>query len=340
MHNQFSTLVSPTKDLLLKQFCKNLNFFQTIISNLEKRWTLFKRALYKARRILYSIPIVKSIADRVYETKVARYKASLPPLNAEDQKILEALETTGTFAIPIEDLQLESTPSFLSKIAYLVEEIQQVSSQDKLSIDLEPHKLKDYPEIFLWGIEQRFLNIIEHCIGLPIYYQGYSLRRDIVTQVSKPNSVRKWHLDAEDRTVVKIIVYLNDVGIDGGHYEYIPKDLTPEVAKKLNYHLGYIDDQTMLDVIPKESWSKCLGKKGTVVITNTSNIFHRAKPPEKEDRFSISFCYTSNKPMLNWDSQISFPHNLPQIRHELSEKQRKALINKNNFLGIKLSSLY
>lgn len=326
---------SPNSSGEFPQMAKTPNLPSILASNLDKAWTFVKKALYKFRRIIYSIAIVKEIADRVYETKVAKYQASLPKLNAEDQAILDAIQKTGTVSIPIEELQLKSTPSFLDKTKSLVEDLKNTNIKDQVLVDLDPDKLKESPEIFLWGIEERFLNIIEHYIGLPLYYQGCSIRRDIVTTLSDSDSVRSWHLDAEDRNVIKIIVYLNDVGLDGGHYEYIPKDLTQKAVKKLDYYLGYLNDQTIKKVVPQKYWEKCTGQLGTVIITNTSNIFHRAKPPEKEDRFSISFCYTSKKPQYNW-SRASYPKNLDQISNQLSDKQRQALINKNQLFGMHL----
>ena len=310
-------------------------FKETITFNLDKLCTLFKRAIYKIGRIIYSIPLAKWIIDLVYEKKVAQYQAALPKLNREDQIIVEALQKTGTYSISIEDLQLKSTESFLKKTRDLVNYLKNIPSQNKLLIDLEPDNFADCPEIFLWGIEQRLLDIIEYYIGLPVYYQGYSMRRDIVTKAHDPGCIRNWHQDAEDRTVIKIIIYLNDVGIDGGRYEYIPKDLSKKAVKKLNYDLGFLSDQTMMNVIPKEYWSNCMGKLGTVIISDTSSVFHRAKPPEKEDRFSIAFCYTSHKPKLSWNSEIVFPKNLPEIRNQLNKKQRNALINKNKLFSIK-----
>ena len=296
---------------------------------------IIKRVIYKVGRIIYSLPSAKSIIDLIHEKKVAQYQVRLPKLNRENKKILEALQKTGTHSIFIEDLQLESTPAFLTKIRDLVDYMKNLPSENKLSMDLEPQIFADYPEFFLWGIEQKLLNIIENYIGLPVYYQGYSIRRDIVTKASDSKCIRNWHLDGEDRAVIKIIIYLNDVGVDGGHYEYIPKDLTKKAVKKLNYDLGYLSDQTMIDVIPKDYWSNCMGKLGTVIITDTASVFHRAKPPEKDDRYSISFCYTSNKPKLYWNSERFFPNNLPEIRNQLNKKQRNALINKNKLFSIR-----
>ncbi len=336
MFNQIPKARATTKSFGFKQLFIIPSLKAIINLNLDNLWLLFKRVIHKIGRITYRLPLVKRTLDLVYEARVAQYKASLPELNAEDQVILEALQKTGAISIPIEDLQLQSTESFFKKIMELVEYLKNIPREDKLLMDLEAHKFQDCPEVFLWGIEQRFLDIMEHYIGLPIYYQGYSMRRDIVNQASDSTCIRNWHLDAEDRTVIKIIIYLNDVGVDDGCFEYISKDLSQKAVKKLNYEIGYVSDQRIMDVIPQKDWSNCMGKLGTVIISNTSSVFHRAKPPEKEDRFSISFCYTSNKPKFYWDSQRFFPENLSEISQQLNQKQRNSLINKNKFFSIKL----
>ena len=64
------------------------DFKETISFNLDKLCTLFKRAIFKLSRIIYSIPLAKSIIDLVYEKKVAQYQAALPKLNREDKTIL------------------------------------------------------------------------------------------------------------------------------------------------------------------------------------------------------------------------------------------------------------
>ncbi len=336
MINRAPEISAATESLGIKPINLTTKLKLIIAANLERIWIFFKRAIYKIGKILYSIALVKRIVDLAYEAKVAQYQASLPKLDTEDQIILEALQKTGTYSITIEDLQLESTESFLRKTRDLVNYLKNIPSANKNSIDLEQDKFTDHPEIFLWGIEPRILDIIEHYIGLPLYYQGYALRRDIVTDTSTDaESVRAWHLDAEDRAMIKVIIYLNDVGLDGGHYQYVSKDLTEEAIKKINYNSGYLSDQKMVHVIPERYWNGCIGKLGTVIFTDPSKVFHRAKPPEKEDRFSISFCYTSNKPKYYWGT-TRFPKNLSEIRNKLNEKQRNVLSNKNKLFGIKL----
>ena len=84
------------------------------------------------------------------------------------------------------------------------------------------------------------------------------------------SGIRRWHLDWEDRRIIKIIIYLNDVNVGGGPYEYISRNITPEAIKKLNYYnLGYLSDAEMAAAVPKSLWTSCLAKKGSVVISYT-----------------------------------------------------------------------
>ena len=90
---------------------------------------------------------------------------------------------------------------------------------------------------------------------------------------------RLWHLDREDRRMLKIIIYLNDVSEEGGPFQYIPKSLTSTISsdRLIVLYYGYIDDKTMEQVVPQSKWKSCLGSAGTVVIADTASNFHRGK---------------------------------------------------------------
>ena len=304
--------------------------------DLELLWEYFKRATYKFIKIFFNLQPIRQYREKIHQSKTENYRKSLFPIQSEDQKILDDLQKIGTYSVDIQDLGFDSTPALLEKTKLLVDFLKQEPINKKLFINLEPSIFADYPEIFLWGLEPRLLKILEHHIGSPVYYQGYSMRRDIVSKESNFNCIRAWHQDAEDKIVIKIIIYLNDVGSKGGCYQYIPSNLSKEAAQKLNYNFGYIDDRKMETVVPRQNWMGSIGKLGTVIISNTSSVFHRAKPPEQEDRFSISFCYTSDRPNFYRNYSKIFPKNLAEISVGLTEYQRKALVNNNKFFGLKL----
>lgn len=335
MVDQVSEISLDQNSLNLVRIKQNNKSDTHKVLDLEILWEYFKRATYKLAKIFLNFKPVKQIREKSRHNKANNYRQALPPLQLRDQKILDDLQGMGTYSTSIQYLNFDSTRGLLEKTRILVNFLKQEPAQDRLFIDLEFSILSDYPEIFLWGIEPRLLDIIEHYIGSPIYYQGFSIRRDIVSNGYNANCVRVWHQDSEDEKVVKIIIYLNDVGVKGGHYEYISPDLSKQVVGKLNYNSGYLDDDKMTAIVSQQDWLGCIGKLGTVIISDTSNCFHRAKPPEEEDRFSISFCYTSNKPKFYKDHKKIFPKNLADLLPKLTEHQRRVLINKNRFWGLK-----
>ena len=183
--------------------------------------------------------------------------------------------------------------------------------------------------MLFWALESKLLDIIENYIGLPILYQGFAIRRSIAD--GQYSGVRRWHIDWEDRRIIKIIIYLNDVTEGGGPYEYISRDKSARAIKALNYYnLGYISDAAMSEAIPIEDWIACLAKTGSAIISDSSSVFHRAQPPTKKERFSITFCYTSTTPQVIWRGRKSSREQWEIIDRSLNQRQ-KACLNKRRY---------
>jgi hypothetical protein len=75
--------------------------------------------------------------------------------------------------------------------------------------------------------------------------------------------------------------------------------------------------------IPQEYWQTCTGPKNSVVLIDTCKVFHRAKPPENQDRYSITFHYTSQLPLMTFEHNY-FADN-PKIRKGLSTRQLQCI---------------
>jgi hypothetical protein len=209
---------------------------------------------------------------------------------------------------------------------YLMQKISEdtFNHSDQIVVHASSEQIMKYPQIFLWGLEQRLLNIVENYICLPVAYQGVYFRRDIANQLEAGS--RLWHIDQEDRKILKIIIYLNDVSEDYGPFQYIPKSLTSKISDSLKYTSGYIQDKIMQGVISSEVYKSCTGIAGTVIIAETSNIFHRGKPPINSDRFAIFFDYTSRryKQTLYGTSTLGYK-DLLLLSKNLSETQKKCI---------------
>nr|WP_099072367.1 phytanoyl-CoA dioxygenase [Nostoc linckia] len=239
--------------------------------------------------------------DLKYYLALWEHSKKLPALTAGDRQILKALKKDGVYVTTLADLGLNSSSEFL-KAAY--EQLSQMADPNNAHLEEklpQIYTVTGIPEIFNWGNDTRLLNIIENYIGLPIAFHGVHLRKDFPSKHQFGTLL--WHSDAEDRRIIKIFIYLNDVEQKTGPFEYIPRSLTPIFSWKyiqLYYKLfksNYmgIDDEDVKPIIPKSAWKSCTGAAGTVIIVDTKNALHHGTV-RTEERSTLFFCYTANPP--------------------------------------------
>jgi hypothetical protein len=275
---------------------------------------------------IYQYPFFKYQADCFYQQAIEKNLQNLPLLSAQDIDLIEIIKREGVFITTLDKLGITSTIDMWKSAQYLMQKISEdtFNHSDQIVVHASSEQIMKYPQIFLWGLEQRLLNIVENYICLPVAYQGVYFRRDIANQLEAGS--RLWHIDQEDRKILKIIIYLNDVSEDYGPFQYIPKSLTSKISDSLKYTSGYIQDKIMQGVISSEVYKSCTGIAGTVIIAETSNIFHRGKPPINSDRFAIFFDYTSRryKQTLYGTSTLGYK-DLLLLSKNLSETQKKCI---------------
>lgn len=297
-------------------------------NNLSYIASKFKRIPRKLKREVYRIPPLQLIQDQVYQKALNSYAQFLPKLDQQGKLIVETLRAEGTCIIPLGDLCLPSTNMMMETALSLADNLrnQVINIDNSCEVGSCAEDLREFPEILLWALEPKLLDIIETYIGLPTMYQYFAMRRSIAD--GKYSGVRRWHVDWEDRRIIKVIIYLNDVVEGGGPYEYIARRTTSKAKTKLKYNnLGYISDEKMLEAVPKSDWKSCLAPKGSVVISDTGSVFHRAQPPTKEERFSITFCYTSRKPQVIWNTRKA-SHQQWNIIDSKTNARQKSCLNK------------
>lgn len=300
-------------------------------SNLSSITNKVKNIPHKLRREFYRIPPFQTIKNRAYQEALDNHANLLPDLDEQGTLIVDTLRQNGTCVIPLEELALDTTPSMMSKAFALADKLKlpnaQIVQGNSCEIGSSQEDLREFTEILLWALEPKLLNIIENYISLPILYQGFAMRKSIVD--GQCSGVRKWHIDWEDRRTIKIIIYLNDVTAGGGPYDYISRHITSEAIRKLNYYnLGYVSDREMMAVVPKSNWTSCLGKVGSMVISDTSSVFHRAQPPTERERFSITFCYTSAMPQVLWRGKKITQQQWELIDSSTNQRQKSCLHKK------------
>ncbi len=115
----------------------------------------------------------------------------------------------------------------------------------------------------------------------------------------KETATRLWHLDNEDRKMLKIIIYFNDVDEDGGPFQCMRPEISSLQLKKVENKYKFFDHQEIEKLIPnsQKNWLKTYtGQSGTVIIVDTARSYHRGKPPTKSPRRAVSFGYLSRRP--------------------------------------------
>ena len=283
-----------------------------------------KNIPHKLRRELYRIPALQTMKEEAHQKAIDSHTPFLPTIDALGKSIVSKLQREGTCVVSLKDLTLSTSQQMLDSAYDLADKLNRPLEHGVCEVGADKKDLRESPTILLWALETKLLDIIENYIGLPILYQGFAVRRSIAD--GQYSGVRRWHIDWEDRRIIKIIIYLNDVNPGGGAYEYIRRCLTERAIKDLNYYnLGHLSDAEMSRVVHPTDWTACLGKEASMVITDTSNVFHRAQPPTEKDRYSITFCYTSAHPLVIWRGRKISREEWEKVDRQLNQRQVSCL---------------
>jgi hypothetical protein len=283
-----------------------------------------KRIPNKIKRELLRFTALELALELAHKKEVEQHVNYLPEISPVDSTLVGSLRQEGAVVTSLQALEISSTSLLLTSIEKLLPELLVFSSNGKHSISFPLSKLMEYPEIVLWGLEERLLNIVENYIGLPVLYHGVDFRREIANE--KLIGLRQWHLDVEDHRMVKIIIYLNDVSLNGGPFEYISKNSTSLLRQTLQYSSGFVSDEIIKTLVPTSDWKPCTGRSGTVIFSDTRSVFHRAKPPVEADRFSITFSYTSRRPIKIFSKVTLSRDELLEISSRLSRRQKQCIL--------------
>ncbi|MBV8883058.1 MAG: phytanoyl-CoA dioxygenase [Chroococcidiopsidaceae cyanobacterium CP_BM_RX_35] len=247
--------------------------------------------------------ISKFQSEFSYRIALKKHAKNLPAIAAHDQYVLDGLKSEGVVVTSLTNLGFSSTSQLLDAAR---NGLVNMSTDDRY---INRHLLYNRPLIYTvtdipsfsqWAQEERLIKIIENYIGLEIAFQGVHLRKDFNN--AKQIGTQLWHKDAEDRRILKIFVYLNDVSENHGPFEYIPKHITSSFLTSwcIYYKLvktGFlgISDDEMKQIVPKSVWKSCPGPAGTVIFVDTKSVIHHGTLRQVE-RSALFFVYTARYP--------------------------------------------
>lgn len=254
----------------------------------------------------------------------------LAELSYANQYIVQGLRQQGVFQTSLEALDFPLNPAFLQASHAMAAQLPDASAATNGHLGHCIHGdaatlLHQYPEILLWGLQERLLDIVENYMGMPVSYLGVDLRKDIPN--GEQVGTRYWHTDGEDTCVVKIAVYLTDVEREHGPFECISKTQFNSTYRYFSptylYHQRpKFRDENMAKIVSPEQWTSCIGQAGSVIMADTSQVLHHGAVPRQE-RIALFFAYATHAPKNLDFCKEYFPveHLLPSLKPNLSPRQ-------------------
>jgi hypothetical protein len=279
----------------------------------------FERIANRTKRELMArVPPIGWAVEMRYARRLRHHAPQLAPIPVAQAQLVSRLRREGAIVTTLDEFDLSSTDALKESLGILAARLAAQTGSDRLGRD-------DLVEtgVWQWGLRTDVLALVENYLGLPAQYCEPEVRREPAN--GRYSTVRQWHRDPEDHRMFKIIIWLQDVSPAGGAFEWLPRSHTEAVTRKLGYVSGFVSDDDMEQVMPRQLWRSAPGPRWTAVLGDTMSIFHRAGVPEDKDRYSITFSWTSRWPIKPFPIDPFSDAQAEAIRQGLSARQRAAL---------------
>jgi hypothetical protein len=237
---------------------------------------------------------LRGLTQRRHSARLLEHEPLVPVIGNRRAELVDAVRREGAVVSSLDELALPGTVELKDGLGRLKDSLAGRSAGgDTVRPPLE--EILGEPSVWQWGLTEELLDVAEAYLGLPARYYGADLRLERAT--GRAVGVRQWHRDVEDHRMFKILVWLNDVAVDGGPFEYVSRTHTDELARQFRYVSGFVSDEEMQRHVSRSEWRQATGPTWTAVVSDTRSLFHRAMPPIRTDSWSVTFSYTSRTPV-------------------------------------------
>ena len=265
---------------------------------------------------------------RAYRSQHQAHCRSLVPT---DQAIVAQLNATGRCITSLGELAIPSDDEFFKAGTQLFQDLEHSSQYHQVKFQITPNfsLLRTHFQTFQWGLTERLLAIAESYIGLPIAYDTCLCNISVNNGVEA--ATRRWHLDNEDRRVLKVIIYFNDVEAGGGPFQCFDPEVSQHILELAGDRCAFFPDASFKALIQAQNTvvapQTYLGAKGTVIFVDTARVYHRGQPPIARSRQAITFGYCSRRPLrpFRCGRNSLSRHQLNQLAIGLDESQKSCI---------------
>ncbi len=248
------------------------------------------------------LPIIeKNILYPRYQKYIKQHENQISTLSSADMAIVERIRQTGVYVSSLAALNIPHTEKFLAAAQAVSQELAERAASpehgSKHEVLANAAQLLQHEEIFRWGLSEKILSIVENYLQLPVGYDGLLFVRSHAD--GKETGVRTWHKDREDRRMLKVCVYLNNVQTEGGPFECLQPTANSPVYSLFQHQYKLLSDKelkALLSGAKNDCIRTLVGSAGTVIFVDTALYYHRGKPPTHHNRTAIFFSYFSRRP--------------------------------------------
>lgn len=165
------------------------------------------------------------------------------------------------------------------------------------------HRLDPEHPFHRFSLSKPVLGVVSAYLGMLPKFREFFLQATVpIPSGTAAYSSQRWHADPDDRKLVKVFLYLNDVDETAGPFTYIRfshgrgkwRRAFPYAPKRKSRH----PDSAFIDVhIPPEDRVVATGPAGTIIFCDTSGI-HRGGYATGQSRIMYTSVYTTRASAL------------------------------------------
>lgn len=289
-----------------------------------------KSAVRSYYRAINSMPVWLALNRKA----INLHKKFPPAMNQVSLRVAHELKQDGIASVHISELFPDG--NILSELMAYANELEKNASV-KTNKEFLQFYLDDEPVLDLknplvkLATEEKILGIINSYMKMSAKFYMFTLNKTMpMTNDSKEIQSQRWHRDPEDKKLVKVFMYFNDVDTTAGPFVYVKGshidgkfgNLFPPQPPRGSLPPA----EEIKRLIPENDIQVCTAPAGTIIFCDTRGI-HKGGYATEKNRIMSTLYYSSKA--SPWPVRYRYPENFKKIlaSSKLSPTQRFALDN-------------
>jgi hypothetical protein len=247
-------------------------------------------------------------------SSMAKYKLNGHKLTPAGKKVLEELKQNGICITSVKELF--GSEEILDKI---IAEVKRIEAEKAAQINEQRKhvgEVADEKTFLFWvlgdtcpldpdspfgefSLSPEVRQVVNGYYGLFPQLRFYNVWRNFKSNAPAMRS-QLWHRDREDKGIMKVFLYLEDVDEGAGPFTYAPgthlhgdiKIDPPSFKEGEGRNNPRSTDEQMATVVPKDKWIVGTGKRGAVIFADTAG-YHKGGLARERDRLLFNLLYVS-----------------------------------------------